>query len=471
VSAEGAPLRIILIGRTGLDAKLRLDEGVELVRVRTPLEAVGELADPMEPELAARTVVIVAPDADPARRADGAGHNTEDGWLATEFLSALRHVDPRVRVLRLEAGDGSAPARAGYDGVINADASAGVLRAVVRGLRMQPVEPAQAETPETETPEPEARASEPPAALEPEAAPAPGASAGVMDALVEAAAGPAEMGDGALVRLLLTGADITDAAVELLRRRLGTDLVFVTAGPAAEGMAEASVAWRGRLLGRLRSRGMTAEGLASHAAWLGSWLAMRDQHAQLRDAAFSDPLTGAHNRRFFDHFLGVALEQAGRERRSVTMLMFDIDNFKVFNDTYGHGAGDEILVETVRLLRSVIRPSDKVCRMGGDEFVVIFHEPTGPRDPASKPPSSVAAVARRFQDAIAAHKFPKLGRDAPATLTISGGLATFPWDGRTAAELLARADELALQSKRTGKNCITLGPGAERECGSGAEPG
>jgi diguanylate cyclase (GGDEF)-like protein len=145
--------------------------------------------------------------------------------------------------------------------------------------------------------------------------------------------------------------------------------------------------------------------------------------------------------------------------------MFDIDDFKQFNDRYGHAAGDEILRETVRLLRSVVRPSDKVCRIGGDEFVVIFHEPGGPRQPGSKPPSSIAAIAKRFQDAICAHKFPKLGREAPGSLGVSGGLATYPWDGRAAAELLARADELSLQSKRTGKNTITFGPGAERECG------
>jgi diguanylate cyclase (GGDEF)-like protein len=143
--------------------------------------------------------------------------------------------------------------------------------------------------------------------------------------------------------------------------------------------------------------------------------------------------------------------------------MFDIDDFKVYNDTYGHAAGDEILVEAVKLLRSVIRPSDKVCRIGGDEFVVIFHEPQGPRSPASKHPSDIFQIAHRFEKEICGHKFPKLGRDAPGTLTISGGLATYPWDGATAEALLELADQLALKSKRQGKNCITLGPGAERE--------
>jgi diguanylate cyclase (GGDEF)-like protein len=279
-----------------------------------------------------------------------------------------------------------------------------------------------------------------------------------------------EAGDEVLVRTLLQGRDITDLAIELIRSRVGgRDAVFVSAGqmngpsPAsAEVMHETTVGWKGRLLGRLRSRTVPAEQLAPHAAWLAAWLAFRDQHVQLREAAFTDPLTGAHNRRFFDHFLRSAIDHAAAKRQSVTVLMFDIDDFKRFNDDFGHGAGDDILRETVRLLRSVIRPTDRVCRIGGDEFVVIFHEPDGPRNPSSKPPSSVYEIAKRFQDAIAAHKFPKLGREAPGKLAVSGGLATFPWDGRTAEELLARADALSLQSKKSGKNCITLGPGAER---------
>lgn len=444
---EGPPLRVILVGRTGLDGKLRLDPGIELVRCKTPLEAVGELSDPIDSQSPTRSVVIVAPDADPG----GTAH--DDAAKAGEFLAALRRVDPEVRVLRLEAANGSAPVRAGYDGVVNADASTEVLRAALRGLRAPP-QPVREPVPVSREP-----------------------SRDEVSPLIEAMVGgtkaaPTDCGDESLVRLLLQGRDITDAAVDLLRRRLGgRDVVFVSAGRMAgvtlppsgppEGQQEAVVAWRGRTLGRLRSRDLTSEQLASHASWLASWLALRDQHAQLREAAFTDPLTGACNRRFFDHFLDAAIEQAARQRRSLTVLMFDIDDFKQFNDRFGHAAGDEILKETVRLLRSVVRPSDKVCRIGGDEFVVIFHEPTGPRQPGSKHPSVITDITKRFQDAIAAHKFPKLGREAPGSLAISGGLATFPWDGRTAADLLARADELTLQSKRTGKNCITLGPGAE----------
>jgi diguanylate cyclase (GGDEF)-like protein len=516
-----ASLRVVLVGRTGLDGRLRMDPGIELARVRTPLEAVGELSEDAN---GAARIVIVAADADPAQTAvDGRGGNPE---RAREFIAALRVVDPGVRVLRLEGEDGEAPVRAGYDGVIEPDAGPELLRAMISGnadatpeVRRSKREeaaveqgsvtlpPESAPAPEDPIPAPRPGPATPPAPAappeplpdipqkpipvfppspdeEPEESPeeeprkheparTPPLPAFMEDIGAEPAGAPAAAGDEGLVRMLLQGRDITDAAVDIVRKRLGgRDVVFTTAGRTGrEGAAATkedegvSVAWRGRNFGRLRGDGLGLEELLPQASWLGSWLALRDQHAQLRDAAFTDPLTGAYNRRFFDHFLQSAIEQARAERRSLTVLMFDIDNFKMYNDLYGHAAGDEILMEAVRLLRSVIRPSDKVCRIGGDEFVVIFHEPQGPRSPSSKHPSDIAQIAHRFQREVHGHKFPKLGRDAPGTLTISGGLATYPWDGPSPEALLELADQLAIQSKKQGKNCITLGPGAEREHG------
>jgi diguanylate cyclase (GGDEF)-like protein len=443
-------VRVILVGRTGLDGRLRLDPDVELVRVKTPLEAVGELADPLGAAgTAGRSVVIIAPDADPAVRRDASGVSHEDHARTGEFLAALRHIDPQVRVLRLETSEGDAPARAGYDGVVRADSPADSLRAELRGMTRG----GQVDAPPVERVD----------------------AAAVM--VSRKSSGWSDAGDEALVRLLIQGRDITDSAVEMVRRRFpGRNVRFVpselagVSPPSEQPVHQASVGWRGKTFGVLRSADIVAELLAPQASWLGAWLALREQHTQLRDAAFSDPLTGAHNRRFFDHFLGAATEQARKQRQPLTVLVFDIDNFKTFNDQYGHGAGDEILRETVKLLRSVIRPSDKVCRIGGDEFAVIFHEPTGPRTATSRPPTNISPIAKRFQKAILDHKFPKLGREAPATLTISGGLATYPWDGADAQSLLARADELAMQSKKAGKNCITFGPGAERMCGPDEAP-
>jgi two-component system, cell cycle response regulator len=435
----GDALRIVLVGRTGLDGRLRLDPAVELFRARTSLEAVGELSTAARQEGASQRLAIVAPACDPGSAAAG---KAEDPGKRREFLASLRRVDPAVRILWLDGGEGASPE--GYDGAIGAEAGVEEIRAVLRGevageVPAEPVLPAAVSTHED------------------------------LSSLIEpAAAGPglADTGDEVLARMLIQGRDVADAALELVRRRLGgRDVALVLSGEeearAGEAGNEAAVAWRGRMLGRLRSRDTATEELAPHASWLAAWLVLRDQHGQLREAAFADPLTGACNRRYFDQFLKMAMDEARKERRGITLLMFDIDDFKQFNDRYGHAAGDDILRETVRLLRSVIRPSDKVCRIGGDEFAVVFHEPTGPRTPSSRPPSDVCQIAERFQREVAAQRFPKLGREAPGPLSISGGLATYPWDGATPEALLSRADELAMQSKRMGKNCITFGPGAE----------
>lgn len=196
------------------------------------------------------------------------------------------------------------------------------------------------------------------------------------------------------------------------------------------------------------------------ADWLGYWLTLQRQMTNLREMAFTDKLTGAWNRRYFDKFLDLAIKDSRNNRTYITLMVFDIDNFKLYNDKYGHSAGDEILIEMVRLLKSVIRPQDKVCRLGGDEFAVIFYDQQNrnQRETGSTHPSDIYKIARRFQEQIRNHRFPKLFDQAPGTLTISGGLATYPWDGADAQALVEHADQSALAAKRAGKNAISLGP-------------
>ena len=114
-------------------------------------------------------------------------------------------------------------------------------------------------------------------------------------------------------------------------------------------------------------------------------------------------------------------------------------------------------VQIIKLLRSVIRPDDRVCRIGGDEFVVVFYEPAGPRELGSRHPQSVQLIAERFRKQIADARFPKLGTEAAGALTVSAGLATFPWDGLTGPDLLKAADANLDHSKDAGKNTINLG--------------
>lgn len=203
--------------------------------------------------------------------------------------------------------------------------------------------------------------------------------------------------------------------------------------------------------------------LAAWAGWLGRWLAMEQHQRNLWRTAMRDELTEVWNRRYFDRFLKSVLQRAAEDRFNVTVMVFDIDDFKLYNDRFGHSAGDEILRDAARLMVTSVREHDVVARIGGDEFAVIFWDAEGPRRPDSHHPHDVVAAARRFQKAICEQDFPKLA-DARATLSVSGGLAGFPWDGRSAEELVEQADQMAMQSKRQGKNAFTFGPGAQRAC-------
>ena len=229
--------------------------------------------------------------------------------------------------------------------------------------------------------------------------------------------------------------------------------------PAGHGFV--SVTHRDHVYGVLHAPPpATSQALAPWAQWLGAWLAIDRRLQQLWDLALHDELTRTWNRRYFDLYLRLLLERAATERFSVTLMVFDIDEFKSYNDRFGHAAGDDILRETARLMMSVVREQDVVARIGGDEFGVIFWDDTGRRESDSEHPADVRSAAERFRQAVRDHQFPILSA-APAAITISGGLAGFPWDGRTAEHLMCRADAMLLQSKRQGKNVLSFGEGTQ----------
>jgi len=203
--------------------------------------------------------------------------------------------------------------------------------------------------------------------------------------------------------------------------------------------------------------------LVAWSHWAARWVAMQQRIEQLSQLSMRDELTGVWNRRYFNRFLNNILDRAKHERQQVTVMVFDIDDFKTYNDRYGHAAGDEILEQAAQLMQSVVREHDVVARIGGDEFAVIFWDAEEPRQKGSRHPQDVRRAAERFQQAVFTHRFPKLGQEAHGTLTISGGLASYPWDAQTAAELVDQADLMAMQSKRQGKNALTFGPGATRQ--------
>jgi len=196
--------------------------------------------------------------------------------------------------------------------------------------------------------------------------------------------------------------------------------------------------------------------LAAIRPLLGALDQAATRTASLHRLAATDHLTGAYNRRYFYQVTDQVLQRAGRRNLRATVLLYDIDDFKSYNDRFGHAVGDEILRETAALMKQITRGQDIVARIGGDEFAVLFWDVEEPRVPGSRPPESAQILANRFLHAVGTHEFPSLGPKAVGLLTISGGLANFPADGTNVRELLRSAD-LALDAvKRSGKNAIRL---------------
>lgn len=449
--------RVVLVGHApggaisgGLEGALRAEPGFELIRARDPLLALGELAMQDGASPAIPTAIVL-------RR--GALLPDE----ATDFVAAAYRLAPTAVIL----DDSSRPGA-------SSTLTPGAIRLALAGRRAThadaerptpPASPALANPVAPTLTAPSASPSRAPGAPTDERRswddPAPGPTAPPVPTDTDTAAALAE---APILRAIIAGADVLGPCVEELRRRLGDPSAeFADEGaspPPLPGSRTLPVERRGAALGSLRvsDRVPIAQAEAG-ARWLALWIALREQQEQLREAAFTDPLTGVWNRRYFDRFLPKALERARERRHELSLLVFDVDNFKRFNDRFGHAAGDDILIETSRLIRAVVRPTDRVCRIGGDEFAVIFYEPDGPRDPASRHPNSIAAIVARFQEQIREQRFPKLGAHAPGALSISGGMATFPWDAADPTSLLARADALALESKGFGKNLIRFGEG------------
>ncbi len=205
--------------------------------------------------------------------------------------------------------------------------------------------------------------------------------------------------------------------------------------------------------------------LSQIAGMIGKVTALQERHNRLQKLAITDQLTGVYNRRYFEHFLARIIDKARVLRFPVTLLLFDIDNFKKYNDTYGHGVGDQILRETAAMMKRCSREHDLVARIGGDEFAVVFWEKEGPRLPKDsgkppapiKPPQTPQQVFDRFRRLMASQDFPGLGPTGKGVLTISGGLASYPWDGRDVVELIHSADQALVHgAKRGGKDRLFL---------------
>ncbi len=182
---------------------------------------------------------------------------------------------------------------------------------------------------------------------------------------------------------------------------------------------------------------------------------------ELRQQATHDPLTGLCNRRYLEENLGRELYRAQRGNSPLCVAMLDLDNFKPFNDTFGHDAGDSMLRELAQALCEKLRKSDISCRYGGDEFVLVL------------PDSSLADSQRRVDQIRALVKeLPiRYGDQVLGPINISAGVAATPEHGCTASELLHAADHALYAAKQAGGDRVFTYRAEESPNGSKAVRG
>ncbi len=168
-----------------------------------------------------------------------------------------------------------------------------------------------------------------------------------------------------------------------------------------------------------------------------------------RRLAVTDELTGLYNYRYLLERAEDEIGRAKRFGRSLSLLMIDADEFKVYNDTNGHPAGDVALAELAAAMRGAVRDIDIVCRYGGEEFAILLPETDG---------EGAFVVAEKVREAVAAHPFKNGDGERTEQLTVSIGLSTYPGTADDREALLRRADDALYVVKRSGRNRVSASP-------------
>jgi len=200
------------------------------------------------------------------------------------------------------------------------------------------------------------------------------------------------------------------------------------------------------LVGSTREPSNLAE--VQYITRIARFAAIAIENANLFRQATTDRMTGLYSHHFFEKNLEEEMERARRYKATFSLVMFDIDHFKKFNDTYGHVQGDLIIKEIARILTQSVRQVDFPARYGGEEFAVIL---------PSVEAKGALVVAERLRKRVEKHEFP--GEKGPLHVTISVGVAEFDQEGTYAAsEIVREADKALYQSKEHGRNRVTAAP-------------
>ncbi len=173
---------------------------------------------------------------------------------------------------------------------------------------------------------------------------------------------------------------------------------------------------------------------------------LRSHYRAALDSAVIDWLTGLYNHGYFKKFLDLEIKKSLRHKYPISLIMVDIDNFKTYNDSYGHSVGNILLQELAQVIKKSVREIDLVARYGGDEFAVVL------------PYSDIQGAlrnAQRIDQAIRAHRFSNITTDREPQMTASMGVAWYPQDALHVDELIHCADLRLYGAKQKGKNQIS----------------
>jgi len=163
----------------------------------------------------------------------------------------------------------------------------------------------------------------------------------------------------------------------------------------------------------------------------------------LRESSLSDPMTGLNNRRFLEEYVETLVANVHRRKAALSIMMLDLDYFKMVNDTYGHDAGDAVLKALSKVLRQAVRASDLVIRYGGEEFMILLQDTTS---------ENADIVAENIRASV--EKLEVQAGNVRIKKTISIGLADFPTDSETFWQAVKFADVALYQAKDSGRNRV-----------------